>query len=122
MVTISSLSLRLSAFYWRLIYAATSLAGWLAAIWLYVLYIPWPCIAILLLISFMFARIRLIASPYDCSAICYVTRRSSLTTRRNCASGTSRRSCAPLFTFIAFSIILLMVAAISDSFPPAAGC
>jgi hypothetical protein len=122
MVTISSLSLRLSAFYWRLIYAATSLAGWLTAIWLYILCVPWPYIAILLLISFVFARIRLITSLCDCSAVYYITRRSSLTTRRNCASEISRRSCAPLFTFTAFSMILLMIAAIFDSFPSAAGC
>src|SRR5882757_5102991 len=67
-------------------------------------------------------RIRVIVSPYDCCVGSFVTRYSSLTTRRSCALGTFRRSWAPLFTFVAFLIILLRVTTIYNVFPSAADC
>jgi len=65
-------------------------------------------------------RIRVIVSPYDCCVGSSVTRYSSLTTRCSCALGTSRKSWAPRFTFVAFLMILLRVATICDVFPSAA--
>ena len=122
MVTISSRSLRLSAFCWRLICAIASWAGCPLTIWLHVFWAPWLCTDSFFLISSVFARIRVIMTPCDCWVGSSVTRRSSLTTRRNYALGTSRKSWAPLFTFIVFLMILLRVTTIYGVFLSAADC